>query len=419
MRYKWGIIILLIVVYPIHAKKKKKIWQGTLEYSNYNYMKNKDLKDSPRLWNELKFYPKIEYYPYDYLKLNIEFDIRKNFELNERNNSGFKELWFEIEYEIWSVKIGKQIIEWGRTDTIKPGNVFNVKDVTDLIEGIDTGIPALKYAHYFGMHELEIVWVPVFIEDRLPYSEKNRWFFLPSTGDVIIDKSEMPEKDLKSPEIGTRFSFLGNGLDFAITAAKMYDRMPTYFLNKIENISPLVIRIYPYYRSIYTLGMDGAFNMFQCGLRSELAYIFTEDMKSKKDEIDDPYVQWVSGIDRTFGRVYRDWVLVLLAQYALDKELPVRGEENQDESYAKLKHFYRQAGLVNAEIKFSEFNKFSIKSFQNLEKQDYLYQVEYIYKPQDTVEIKIGGDLPGGRKNGFFGYFDKNDRVRAGVKCYF
>ncbi len=407
-------------------------FKGTIDYLQSSFKQNKDLKNIPDSWYELKFSPIIEYSPNDLLKINLEPDIRKNFNLEERNNYNFRELWVEILEEKWSIKIGKQIIEWGRTDTIKPANVFNVKDLTDLINNIDTGIHAVEFSHYIGMHELELVWIPVFTPHRLPYNENNRWFIFPRTkilnsGPVnlkyYIDENNLPEKNINSSEYGIRFNYLGTGFDWAITGAKSFDRIPTYFQQEQGSYdfqkNEALIHVLPNYKSIYLVGVDGAAAISQYGLRTDLAYVFTEDMKSAKDEIDDPYLQMVFGMDRNFSRIFRDWDLFILLQYALDKELPVQGKENQDEPYSKLKHFYRQAGLFNSELKFSEFKKLVFKGFSNLEKEDYLFQMEYVYKPWDVVETMIGGDIPGGKKDGFFGYFDKSDRMRIGVKYYF
>ncbi|MBI5207916.1 MAG: hypothetical protein HY934_09005 [Candidatus Firestonebacteria bacterium] len=400
-------------------------WQGTIDYSHINYNKN-DKTETPLAYDEINFFPKMDLSLSEFLHIGMEGDLRKSFQLDERTYSDFRELYFEIEYKNELIfKIGRQIIEWGRTDTIKPTNVFNVRDWTDLPLDINIGINAFKFTRLLGMHELEFVYAPLFEVDRLPYLRKNRWFIFPleDEGNTYIYDIEKNKAPGDINQFGLRFNYIGSGFDLALVGAKIYDRVPTYFSKQVKNIdinkNEVLLQIMPYYKSIYLIGMNGAATVSQYGFRSELAYVLTEDNKNNNILIDDPYLQFVIGADHTFLDIIRDWDLFMLIQYALDKELPVLGEENQETESGKFKHFYRQAGLINSEFKFSEFKKIAIKGFRNLEKDDYIIKAEYIYKPVDVLEISISAEYPGGRKDGFFGYFDRNDRIIAGIKYYY
>ncbi|MBI5418249.1 hypothetical protein HZA55_09970 [Candidatus Poribacteria bacterium] len=420
-------LFLIFQISSVYCSEDDVKYSGNIEYSYLEYTRQ-DNSETPDTLDELKYYPKIDLSFANSYRMIIEGDLRNNFKLDERNHFNFKEFWIEIEKEKWSLKIGKQIIEWGRTDTIKPTNIFNIKDMTDLIDTINTGIPAVKFTRYIDMNELEFVLIPEFAEHRLPYNDNSHWFFFPRTNGQMnllysINKDDYPSENSSSSQVGIRLNHIGTGFDWAIVGAKTFDRMPTYFRKTIErndiNLKKTFFGIYPNYKSIYLIGVDGTTTFSQYGLRGEAAYIFTEDIKSKEATIDDPYLQMVLGIDRTYSDIFKDWDLFLLLQYALDKELPVHGIENQDEADAKFNHFYRQAGLFNSELKFSEFNKLILKGFRNLEKEDYIFQTEYIHKPQDVIELKVGFDLLGGMEDGFFGYFDKNDRIKVGLKYYY
>jgi hypothetical protein len=135
--------------------------------------------------------------------------------------------------------------------------------------------------------------------------------------------------------------------------------------------------------------------------------------------IDDPYLRFVGGMDRTFARIFSSHDLYLNLQYLLDTEVPRRGSKNQDDVSVRLRHFYEQAVLAQVEYRFTSYTKVTTRSFVNLAQGDYLLQAELSWQPRDAWTWTIGGDFMGGNTGSFFGLYHGNDRVRTRITYRF
>jgi hypothetical protein len=127
--------------------------------------------------------------------------------------------------------------------------------------------------------------------------------------------------------------------------------------------------------------------------------------------ITDPYLRFTGGVDRTFSRVPGER-FSFIAQYSLDTAREVRGTAGQQELNPLL-HPFRHALVLNTMWPFTEFRRFSVKGYLNLEDGDYVLQPEFSWQPKDALTITIGGDVLGGKDHTFFGRFRHNDRIRA------
>ena len=90
-----------------------------------------------------------------------------------------REVYLDLYFEKADLRIGKQIINWGRangafvTGILSPLDLseFLTQDPSDLI----LGVTAMNYTRYFGSNSLQFVFAPVFEKDRFP-SADSRWF---------------------------------------------------------------------------------------------------------------------------------------------------------------------------------------------------------------------------------------------------
>ncbi|PWN07571.1 hypothetical protein DDZ15_04760 [Rhodohalobacter mucosus] len=117
-----------------------------------------------------------------------------------------RELYFELYFDKSDLRIGKQVINWGRsngafvTGILSPLDLseFLTQDPSDLI----LGVTSLNYIRYFGSNSLQFVFAPVFEKDRFP-SPDSRWFPL-QTIDAPLPvryrtyESERPATDMQA-----------------------------------------------------------------------------------------------------------------------------------------------------------------------------------------------------------------------------
>lgn len=122
-----------------------------------------------------------------------------------------RELYLDWYFEKSDLRIGKQVINWGRangafvTGILSPLDLseFLTQDPSDLI----LGVTSLNYTRYFGSNSLQFVFAPVFEKDRFP-SPDSRWFPL-QTIDAplpVIYRELNSERSIKDVQAGLRYS---------------------------------------------------------------------------------------------------------------------------------------------------------------------------------------------------------------------
>jgi hypothetical protein len=110
---------------------------------------------------------------------NAEVDLIHRYAEGAEAEVLIRELYMELYFDQSDLRIGKQVINWGRangafvTGVLSPLDLseFLTQDPSDLI----LGVTSLNYTRYFGSNSLQFVFAPVFEKDRFPSSD-SRWF---------------------------------------------------------------------------------------------------------------------------------------------------------------------------------------------------------------------------------------------------
>jgi hypothetical protein len=424
-----ALLILFIPSHVCYGQDAKVDFSAFISFEHISYFK--ELAEETENHNdELRFIPKADITFSENLAATTAVEFRKNFTHDEYSRIFVREFYIDIYSTHSDFRVGNQIIAWGRADMIKPTDRFRRHDYTDLIDERVEEIWALKWDYYIADFTLEMVWAPIFQEDIIAYDLENRWLLLPR--DVTVpgigtikldfeeDTSETPPNTLSSSQIGVRLNGTYSGWDFAIMYAWSYDRTPTFIDGEVLSFNltdrTALIEVTPGFERIHVFGGDWATVISRVGLRGELAYVLTEDRHGNDPEVDDPYLLFVGGVDYTFADVIKTWDLLVIAQYALDTEVPHQGDPNQKtEGVASLRHYYEHALLLNTVLKFSEFSKFNLRGFLNLEEKDWVIISEFLWQPVDGLTVGLGADFLGGSKDDFWGQFNDNDRVRITI----
>ncbi|MDZ7715369.1 MAG: DUF1302 family protein [Balneolaceae bacterium] len=146
-----------------------------------------------------------------------------------------REAYVDLFFTNSDLRIGKQIISWGRSDgssildILSPNDLseFLTQDFTDL----RSGVTAISYSRYFGSNYLQIVVNPVFEPNNTP-KFNTRWFPRPvvstSLPTEIIDSK--PEASLDDLQLATRFAYRSNlNIDLDLSFMYWHYPNPSYF----------------------------------------------------------------------------------------------------------------------------------------------------------------------------------------------
>jgi len=402
-----------------------------LEYEYFSYLTplGGEVVDSR---NAVTATPRLDWTPRDDVRVHASVAMRKDFSEEERSRIYAYDAYLSLERERWALSIGREVLSWGRTDSLRPTNVFQRHDYTDLIEDRVEATDVVRLTLSRGHTTLEGIWAPVFTPDIVSYAPDNRWNGLPAVVDVegvgpvslTFDEGphEPPPATLSSGQVGLRFSGTAGGWDYAGMGYYGYDRVPTITLATLvtfdQAAQTATVRLTPMHERITVVGGDFAKALSAWTMRGEAAYTFTADLAPDLTGVNDSYVRFNGGVDRSISSTRSAQSFMFGIQYAFDSEPKQPGPLNQ-QNVNPLLHPFHQALVVNSTWKFSESVQFNFKGYVNLVEYDYVLQPEIAWKPIDSMAIVLGGDVLSGQTTSFFGQYRDNDRLRCRISYTF
>lgn len=316
---------------------------------------------------------------------------------NERDTTGDKarlrEGYIDIGSDDWSLRLGRQLIAWGRADRINPTDYFSPRDFTLLVSEDDEqrrGIDAvLAQYHLNDSNRLSLV-IARFEPHRMPQG------LLPAG----IERSAKPD----DAEVAVKYDHIGNFLDWSISYYDGYDRFSRYRLFQNANELP---RIHADYESLNTWGFDAAAAVGSWTLRTELTHS-TQQRAQTGNSI---------SIDRAIVGIDHDFLDTA--------NINVQWFANHREHTAKIPIDVYQDGLdrLNSEFGFhdrgftlrlsnrflNELLKIELSSILDTQKSSYVIRPRIAYALNDQIKITMGADEFSGIEQSYFGIRDNND----------
>jgi hypothetical protein len=189
-----------------------------------------------------------------------------------------------IHYARMDLRVGRQVIAWGRADGINPTDNITPRDYTVLLPFDDDqrfGATALLLNGYPSQDlTLTLITTPFFQPSQIA---------LPP-GAPVIDHP--PARTVSGSELALKVNHTGGELDWSIS----------YFHGSrlLPYIRPAGAVWELYYPRISVVGADFARNFGRFGVRGEMAYTRPEQNAAADPNTTNPRVFWVLGIDRTF-----------------------------------------------------------------------------------------------------------------------
>jgi hypothetical protein len=207
-----------------------------------------------------------------------------------KTRSRLLEGYVTARFEKADLRIGKQIVAWGRADGINPTDNLTPRDFTVMLPFEDDqrfGTPAAKLDAYLSPeHTLTVFATPFFEPSRIP---------LPTEGVTFVEKQ--PARTLSNTEIGLKLNKAGEGFDWSVSYFRGFSLLPGMRLVGGTPAGPIQEL---HYDRITVLGADFARNYGRFGFRGEVAYVDTPDDAGTDSGTKNPHLHWVAGLDRTF-----------------------------------------------------------------------------------------------------------------------
>lgn len=375
------------------------------------------------------------------------------------------ELSAQVAKGVWSVRAGKQFVRWGATTLLSPIDVITPLDLRRGALGMRSADPDAPYLGVWALRAtaepgpalLEIVWVPVFTPDRISLVSGD-WALIDTAGGrglreslrqlrqvlpaAIYDRlgpetltPQVPGPGLSSSQAGARAGLRGDGWMAALHYYFGFEAYPAVTVNTtlvnqlvgyyekdpalrdprtdfdflLERLEAGETLVSGGYRRRHTVGASGEMNVGDLRLAADLAWSPRSTVYARSGR--------AAGAGMTAGALSVDYLpserFSLTAglhatRFALDgppAELAFGWTTHQLAASLGLQASVGDSVRVQL-LGLSELDRFS------------LFGTLLVgYRPTETVEVYLAGDLIAGGDSSIGGRFDHNDQVSIGLRA--
>jgi hypothetical protein len=252
-------------------------------------------------------------------KFFSEIRFRSGYEYNEQiNQFQLREAYVDLYLGDFDLRVGQQIIAWGRADGINPTNNLTPQDYfvrSPEPDDMRMGNFLVRGRYIIKSHiRLEGIWVPV-------YRHSVYRFDLFDMPDMInFTDPYTPDAAIKNGSFAGKIEFLFDRFDGSISWFHGYDPMPGIDAGPLPETPGENPAIDLYARPFrqQTAGLDFSFGLGSLGVRGEAAY--REPGRDYTGEIYVPNrdLRYVLGIDRSLGSF--SMMVMYSGQYVFDFE---------------------------------------------------------------------------------------------------
>jgi hypothetical protein len=354
---------------------------------------------------------------YQYPNSDLDFDLG--------------ELYMDIYFDNMDLRLGRQMIIWGKADGVFITDIISPKDLGEFLlrdfDEVRMGVTSLKADYYLGDNTIELVWIPQFTSTMMP-DESSIWvrqpsFDLPTT--IDYSQKEIPAT-LENSETFIKFSGMSSLIDYELMAGTMWDDDPTMHVNPEMAIGengpyPVGLILTPQMHRLNLVG--GSFSTEIKGkvIRGEAAYYTGKQfsaanpmmMNMPTDIVEKDYLHYLIGTDFNIGETR------LSTQFIQRKILDYDDNIVQDENDNMMTFLINRTFL-------RETLTLQLFSYIGLNNEDALIRPTISYDIADGFELLAGAnifyrndDTEAPDVLEMFGYFDENDMAYMKLKYSF
>lgn len=185
----------------------------------------------------------------------------------------------------FDLRVGRQIVAWGRADGVNPTGNLAAEDLTLLTpDDADRrlGASTATTSYYIGNVAVSALWIPEFRGHQFPLPRQSGALF-------IDDRPSWP-----GDQWAIRVERTGGAVDWSMSMFHGLDLLP--------DLAPTAVagEIALRHQRLHVFGADAATTVGRFGLRAEGAYVRTADAAGTDPFTKNPFVFVVVGGDRTF-----------------------------------------------------------------------------------------------------------------------
>jgi len=339
-----------------------------------------------------------------------EFDVRIS-------QFSLREAYVDTFAGRFDLRVGHQIVVWGRADGFNPTDNITPKDMLARSPDEDDRRLAnflIRATYNAQPVRLEGIWIPFYRSSRIPtdlISFPDNVFYgghdYPSAR--IEDSAFALKLNLELPALDGSLSYFNGHNPFPGLSAEVLD------VNPPGIPVPLVNAFLKSYR-MHVIGADFATTLGSTGLRGEFAFRRPHGDYRESLYIINPDLYYVLGIDREFPGNF-SMIFQYVGRYVIDFEelppppdpalMPVYQLEQKNRLLASQQYQLSHAfSLRLAKSLWYETLDAELMGFVNLTSQEFLLKPKVTYRITDAFQLVAGGEWYQGPSDTLFDLMD-------------
>ncbi len=355
---------------------------------------NDFLSSRSRFRGEIKMHKGSSY-------LFTSFNVVHNSIIESLTGVDLREAFFDYSGKSFSLKAGRQLVNWGVADGMRITNIISAMDMTEFLaqdyDDILMPVNGIKLTWINTKVNIEIIFVPIPTFSIIPHSNENPWSIFPSNENPVYDinMDNKPDYTLDNSEYGTRISFFLAGIDFSFSALNTWNKTPVFTRTLSSEKDTLFVDAH-YYR-LNMLGSDFSLPKGEFVFRGEIAYYFNEfhEVNNSADPVNKSSANWLLGIDWYPGN---EWTIT--SQYS-HKFIPNYVDVLVENENTVLSTVGITKKIFRSTLTISTF------AYIDLTNNGFYDRSSLNYSLSDEINIMLGYDWFNGEK-GIFGYYNNN-----------
>jgi len=325
-----------------------------------------------------------------------------------------QEVYIDFYSERIDMRVGKQVIAWGKADELNPTDIINPEEIVNITEEKNIrkkGLTAVKADVKFEDLVFTGICIADFAIHDFPPPGSSWDFFsgqmqqaLAAMGITYTPEVIPPENRLDSLQWAFKLSKTMEMLDFSFSYANVWDNLFTPYMASPGEM------YFVFYRT-QMFALDFAASLFDFGLWFEGAYFYTRDPGGTDDFIKNPYIQYVVGMDYTLP-----WDLKVNVQFFHEIITMIDSEAERQVEEANISRLGLSLPVQRA-LSFrigknfgeADANSFEIFGIVDLKDGGIMMGPKMVITPEDAVKVEFGVQIFDGRQESIFNLFNLND----------
>jgi hypothetical protein len=354
--------------------------------------------------------------PSDNYRLHAEGYVSKQDLFSNRADSTknvLREAYADNSRGAVDLRLGKQIIAWGRADRFNPTDNLTPRDFTLLVTEDDDqriGTPSIKADYHIDTLSITAVWLWDFQGNTVPIRQL-------APGVSLL---RAPVED-RYRQGALKIDQTGKAIDWSVSYFSGFDLNP--------DISPAVVSpptVALKHNRIKVLGFDAATTVGRFGLRAEAAYTKTEDLDGRSPFVKNSNLYTVLGAERIFREtltVNLQYLSRVVMNFRSVDEIPDATLRDLALTQAvisnQLNRYNHGIALRVSERWLHQTLHTEATVAYTFGQHDYVLRLKVRYAISDHWEAVLGGDSFHGAPNTFYGRLRDNSTYFAQLKFSF